>query len=139
MARILKQRLRWVWQQDSAWADATCILALAIWTVIDLTGSAGVTDRSMFSRINPPITDLMMTSFTATLTCGHVVALMVRRVSWRLPAAFLQGVFWLSVSILVLTPPTGPIPYLSSASIAMWLMSWFSLIRVTRRYTLGGE
>lgn len=137
MARIVRQRARWVWQQDSAWADATCILALSIWTLLDITSPLGVTERSIFARLNPPVTDLMITCFTVTLILGHVTALLVRRIAWRLPAAFLQGVFWMIVSLLVLTPPGGAIPLLVSASISMWAMSWFSLVRVTRRYTLG--
>ena len=130
--RSLYERVHWVWQQDSAWADATAALALCVWSIIDLTAGPSVTDRPAFAAF-AWLPAWCISVFTVTVTAGQVWALLARNLWGRIVASALQGIFWASVAVTLLGAPTGVQPLTSGAVVAIWAASWISLARVARQ------
>jgi hypothetical protein len=135
--RAFRQRLHWVWRQDSAWADAATIAALGAWTAIDLGSGAGVTDRATF-RMYGWIPDGLISLFTLGVTLGQAAALLTRSIPARAAAALLQGAFWATVSLTMLRAPTGVVGLTVCGPMVFWAFSWLSLVRVAQRYPAGG-
>ena len=137
VVRQLRERMAWVWRQESAWADCTCGAALFFWTLFDLNASAGVTERPAYSAVGTLVSDSTITTFTLSLFLWQATALLMRCLPCRMIATALQGMFWASVSVTLYFNPGTTIPLTISACIALWRMSWASLIRLTRRYSVS--